>query len=122
MPKMLQVEVNPDFLKKLGAKATPADRKAFEEAKGQGRMTQAYVTAMENARSGLYRIVPEEPSTPVPTSTRLEDMPTEDLKVLMLQTGVKTQKQMKRSEIISVIRRKLAEVEIVEDDAGEQTS
>ena len=118
MPKLIKIVADPDFLKRNKA---PNAAAILAEAKAQGVMTQPYVTAMENVRTGLYKIVPDqEVSAPVPAPGRLEDMPHEDLKVMLVQLGVKTQKQMKRSEIIKVIRGKLAEVEIVEDGAGEQ--
>ena len=118
MPKLLKIVADAEFPKRSKA---PDAAGTYAAAKAQGVLTQPYVTAMENVKTGLYKVVPDESAhAPAPAPARLEDMPHEDLKVMLVQLGVRTQKQMKRSEIIKVIRGKLAEVEIVEDDAGEQ--
>ena len=76
-------------------------------------------TAFENIRlsGGMYRIKPEgvaEASAPLKAMS-LDEMSNEDLKVMMLKLGVVPQKQMKRPEVIKMIRLKLAEVEITEE-------
>ncbi len=55
--------------------------------------------------------------TIAPGPRALEDVSSEELKVMLVTLGIKTQKQMKRDDIIGLIRRKLAEIEV--DDASE---
>lgn len=77
----------------------------------------SYQTALENCRlsGGMYEIAPEK-NTPVASQApALEDMDLSDLKVLMLQSGIKTEKQMTRSQVIVAIRKQLEKVELVED-------
>ena len=76
-------------------------------------------TAFENIplSGGMYRIKQEgvpEASAPLKAMS-LDEMSNEDLKVMMLKLGVVPQKQMKRPEVIKMIRLKLAEVEITEE-------
>jgi hypothetical protein len=103
--------VNPEF------KPEPSQKAAHEEAKKKGPLVDLpYVTALENVRlsQGMYMLKPtaaEQAAKP----RELEDMTNDELKLLMLNTGVKTEKQMKRPEIIKSIRLKLAEIDIVDD-------
>ena len=112
MPLMVDIEIVPDAVKQgLLTKAQ------YDAA--QKKINVDMVTAMENVASGVYRLVTTEPEAPaVPGPVRLEDMSVEDLKLLMLQSGVTpTGKTMKRDDIIALIRKKLDAVTIVEDGA-----
>jgi len=103
---------NPDYKPE-----TAADKAAFEAAKKAGPIKDmAYVTAVENTRhsKGMYAIQSEAKADEV-KARELEDMGTEELKVMMAQLGVKTEKQMKRPEVIKAIRIKLAEIDITDE-------
>lgn len=108
MPKLVTIVKNPDFEIKHGDKAI------YDAIKPK---VVSYQTALENIRlsKGMYMISTAKAEAPVGAAPRLEDMDIADLKVLMLQTGVKTDKQMTRSQVITLIRRKLESVELVED-------
>lgn len=110
MPK--QVKIRPA----KGFKSDDEKLKALH--KTLAPMTVSYQTALDNIRKsgGMYEMAPETPAVDTPKAPALEDMSLEDLKVLMLQTGVKTEKQMTRAQVITLIRKKLDAVELVEDD------
>ena len=109
---------NPDF-----EADTPEKKAAYADVKKRGPIDRvSMATALENIRlsGGMYRIKPEgvpEASAPLKAMS-LDDMSNEDLKVMMLKLGVVPQKQMKRPEVIKMIRLKLAEVEITEEADG----
>lgn len=112
MPKMVKLAANPAF------KPSESQKAAYDAAKKAGPVDMDYVTAMENIQlsEGMYAILPEEPGTPATAPRRLEDMDLTELKVLMLQLGIKTEKQMKKSDVISLVRRKMDEISISEDE------
>lgn len=126
MPAMLTIRPNEEWTPPKGAKA--AEKKALDEAfkaiQAAGKKEVSAVTAYEAIRlsKGMYELEPQEaaPAASAPVAD-LESMPIEQLKLMMLQLGVNpTKKQMKRSEIIAMIRRGLDEFEIEEDDAPEE--
>ena len=103
---------NPDYKPE-----TSEDKKVFEEIKKHGPVKDVpYVTAMENIRQskGMYAFQGEV-KTDAPAPIDLERMSTDDLKLLMAQFGVKTEKQMKRTEVIKSIRLKMAEITIADE-------
>lgn len=113
MPKMVTVKVNKDF-----KPSTPEEIEALKEAKKVPPRSLPYVTAMENVKNsrGLYVIASDEPGpAQAPGPRALEDMTNDELKVMMLTTGIRPQKQMTRTEVIKSIRLKLAEVEIADE-------
>lgn len=113
MPLEATLGVNPSY--KPVEKAQIA---AYEIAKKKGNFKTDYANAMECLRNsdGLYRIVPED-AAPVAAGPRLlEDMTSEELKIMMLQSGVTPQKQMKRAEVIKAIRIAMDAVTIEDDD------
>lgn len=118
--KMVMLEVNPDYKPE-----TADEKKAYAAIResGGGRALKRpipYVTALENVvrSEGMLRFKTEQPKTGVKIETSLEDMPTEQLKIMMLTAGVTpTKKQMGRAEIIQSIRTKMAAFEVVDDDA-----
>jgi hypothetical protein len=112
MPIMVKLAANPAF------KSTdPVATEAWKVAKAKGTIEVDYVTAMENIQlsGGIYSIIPEATTAPAPGPRRLEDMTLEELKVIMLSLGIKTEKQMKRSDIERLVRSKMAEIDIVEE-------
>ena len=119
MPAMAIIEVDPAY--KPG---TPDDREQLEIAKRMGPREVEYQTALENVQNsrGMYRIKPDTSTRPVdlPPATvpfgRLEDRSNEDLKLMLVQLGVRTEKQMRRSDIIRLINMKLEAVEILPED------
>ena len=113
MPKMVKLAANPAF------KPENDDDKAILKAvKAKGAVEYDYVTAMENMANGrgLYVIVPDEPEVATTAPRRLEDMSLEELKVMMLSLGIKTEKQMRRSDVERLVRAKMAEIDIVEEE------
>lgn len=115
MPQMVTIKPTADF------KPEQKDASAWKAVKDAGEKRVSYVTAVEAVRQskGMYEIVQDEPSA-VMTAPRLEDMDINALKQMYLQVGGQiTGKQMKRSEIITAIRAKLDQVEIVDDDAAD---
>jgi len=112
MVKMVTIEPTPGFRPK------EEERAQFSDIKKRGKLRMSYISAIENIRMshGMYSMAPEKKPEPTVTAARLEDMPIAELKLLMLQTGIKTQKKMARSEIISLIYKKLEEVEITDDE------
>lgn len=113
MPKMVKLAANPAF-----KPATDADKAALAAAKAKGPVEYDYVTAMENVANGnsLYVIVPDVAETQSMAPRRLEDMSLEELKVMMLSLGIKTEKQMRRADVERLIRSRMAEIDIVEEE------
>lgn len=114
MPQMVKLAANPAF------KETAETKDAYAHAKKQGQMLVDYVTAIENVQNsnGMYAIVPEGPVAPTPMAPRsLDDMDLTELKVMMLSLGIKTDKQMKKGDVIRLIKAKMEEIDIVEDEA-----
>jgi len=113
MPKIVTIHANPDFEHKRDEE--------YKAIKLGGEKKVAFQTALENIRNsgGRFSIAPEKKDKAARINTDLEDMDTQDLKVMMLSLGIKTTKVMKRSEVITSIRTKLADVEIVDDEPEE---
>lgn len=112
MPKLVELEVNPEF-----KPATDEEREALRAMKARKFRPTAYVTARENIRfsRGMLRIKPAAPKGTVKIETNLDDMPNDQLMLMMLSLGVKpTKKQMIRQDIITVIRNKVAEIEVID--------
>ena len=113
MPQMVKLAANKAY------NPTNETKDAFALAKKQGEVLVDYVTAMENIQNsgGMYAIVPEGPVAPAPMAPRsLDDMDLTELKVMMLSLGVKTEKQMKKTDVVRLIKAKMAEIDIVEDE------
>lgn len=120
MPAMVTIEVDPSYSAK-----TPDDREQLALAKKIGPKEvefQTAVEAVENSR-GLYRIRQEatrpEDTPGASPERRLSDLPNDELIRIMVGLGVKTEKRMKRSDIIRTIEKKTAEIEIVPEDGPE---
>ena len=109
MPMMVKIVADPDF------KPSANEKAAFAEIKAKGAVEVSYQVAMDNVRlsGGMYKI--EEAAAPPSIVRNLEDMDTQELKLMMLQLGVATEKQMKRAEVITMIRVKLDQVEITDE-------
>jgi hypothetical protein len=93
------------------------ERAAYAVAKAQGVRTIDINTATDNVRlsGGMYEILPEAAPNAVEVKTpELEDLSLDQLKVMMLQTGVTPQKVMSKAQVITLIRAKLAAVQITE--------
>lgn len=113
MPKLVTIHANPDFENKKDA-----DYQAIKKA---GPKVVWYQTALENIRlsEGRFQIQPEQTKKAARINTDLADMSLDDLKVMMLSLGSKTEKIMKKADVIALIRTKLAGVEIVDDEPEE---
>lgn len=112
MPKMVTLIPNPAYAGK-----DAASKAAYEAAKAKGAITVDYPTALENVKlsGGLYTMQDDSSAAPVTAARELEDMPDDELKLMMLQSGIAPEKQMKRSQIIAAIREKLSEIEVVDE-------
>lgn len=113
MPEMVTIEPNPDF--KPDAKK-PSDKAQYEMVQQHGSKEVSYATAVEAVRNsnGMYRIK-DEGGVVVTPSVWHAGKTNQELLAMMVGLGVKTEKQMKRSDIIALIEKKLGEIE-VEDD------
>lgn len=114
MPDMVTITVNPDY------KPDPkhlADKTQFELAKELGDREVSYSTAVEAVQNskGLYKIKDQAAGIVVTPSVWHAGKSNQELLAMMVGLGVKTEKQMKRSDIIALIEKKLGEIE-VEDD------
>lgn len=112
MPKTVTLVKNPNFDAKGKSAADIATYKAIKP------ITTSYQTALENMKNsgGMFMIKVEKADKAPSAVPTLEDMAIDDLKLMMVQLGVKTDKQLKRSEVITVIRKKMGEIDIVEDE------
>lgn len=114
MPKYVYLDINPSYKPK-----TDEDKAAFESMKKNFRNHRpvAVVTATENLRRarGMLKIRPDNQPN-IPAQIALEELPTEQLKVMMLTAGVTpTKKQMSRDEVIRSIRTKMDSIEVADD-------
>lgn len=114
MPKMLKIGANPDW-RSSGAAGEAETMKAIKAA---GPLEVPYLTALENIRAsnGMYRVLPDTEPVKVKVDTDLNELSMQELKVMMLNLGVKTAKQMTRAQVIALIEKKLDEVEITDDE------
>lgn len=109
MPAMVKLAPNPAF------KATEETKADYDAAKAKGVMVVEYVTAMENIANsgGMYAIVAENAEAPASSVPRLlEDMTLDELKIMMLSLGIKTEKKMARKDVEALVRSRMAEIEI----------
>lgn len=93
------------------------ERADYARAKAQGVKTMDILTATDNVRlsGGMYEILPDAAPNAVEVKVpELEDLTLDQLKVMMLQTGVTPQKVMTKAQVITLIRSKLAAVQITD--------
>lgn len=122
MPDMVLLAANPDF-----KPTTSEEKAAWLEAKKKPPMKLDVTTAEENARlsRGLYRVIYE--TAPAEAGfIPLEERSAKELVEMMLAQGIKTEKQMRKTDMIRLIRQRMDGIEIVddlyEDDPGEQAA
>lgn len=112
MPQMVKIELNPDF-KSDDAKI----QAAYNDLKKSKPPTLevSYLTAKENVAlsGGMYRIAADRPKGVKANPRALEDMDSEELKLILVSMGIKTQKQMRRDDVIRLVSKKMDEIEIV---------
>lgn len=114
MPKLVRLAASQTYVPE-----TDEDKKVFDAIKKRGVMEMSYVTARENVKNSkgmLTFYAPEPVAAAAPGPRRLEDMDMDELKLSMLSLGIKTQKKMKRDDVIRLIRDRMSEVEIVDDE------
>jgi hypothetical protein len=114
MPKYVYLDINPAYKPR-----TDEDKAKFESMRKNFRNNRpvAIVTAAENVRlsKGMLRVRPDARQS-IPAPTALEELPTEQLKVMMLTAGITpSKKQMTREEVIRSIRTKMASIEVADD-------
>lgn len=119
MPKMVKIAANPDWRAAGSPEEKAAASAAMTAIKKAGPVEVSYLTAIENIRTsgGMYRILPDVAPVKVKVDTDLNELSMQELKVMMLNLGVKTEKQMARRDVIALIERKLDDVQIVDDEA-----
>lgn len=113
MPHIVTIEPNPDY------KPAPADKAAFEAVKARGPVKTDISTAMDNMRrsKGMYRLATAAPvAEPASMVKRLEDHENSELVAMALGLGIKIEKQMKKSELVAFLQKKIDAVDIIDDD------
>lgn len=112
MPKMVKLAPNPDY-----RPTTDDDKEMFAQVKKRGSMEVSFVTAQENLRNSkgmLAMVVEEAREAAQPGPRRLEDMDGDELKIVMASLGIKTDKRMKRDDVIRLCRARMDEI-VIED-------
>ncbi|QDP64847.1 MAG: hypothetical protein Unbinned5081contig1001_4 [Prokaryotic dsDNA virus sp.] len=114
MPKMMALEINPDFKAGKGQAESLKQLKATFKSKSLPE-----VTAMENVRNsqGMLRVKVAAPVT-APVVTQLEDMPDNQLKLMMLSAGILPEGKVTRDEVIALLRAKMDEIDFGEKAAN----
>jgi hypothetical protein len=113
MPTMTKIEVDPAF-----KAATEDQKRALADAKKAGQIEVDLSTAIDNIKlsGGMYRLVQDEAVQIEAVKPRtLDDFGNDELKVMLLNLGIKTEKRMTRDQIISLIRTRLDTIEVVEE-------
>jgi len=111
MPATMKIGPNPGYT------PTNEDKAVYDEVVRRGVIELDTATAMENIvnAKGLYVVIEQEAEPNTVAPRRLEDMTLDELKIMMLSLGIKTEKQMKRTDVERLIRSRMAEIDIVED-------
>ncbi len=112
MPLMVEIETNPAF------KPTDAAAKeAWEAARKAGRVSVAYMTAMENVRNsgGLYRLAAKAAEKSPVSERDLEDMSVAELKAMATSLGIRSDKPLKKAELVALVREKSVGLEVTEE-------
>jgi hypothetical protein len=116
---MKTVRVGPNS----GFKPSPEQKDAWDKVKSGHPMVLSYTTAMENVKNsgGMYAILPEDAPTVSATAVLMpEDMTRDALILTALQMGVDvSKKQMKKADLVKAIRLKMDDVQLLDDDEGE---
>lgn len=129
MPLMMILRPNPDYAppEKATAAEKAALKKEWDAIKARGDVKVPASTAMEGVgrAKGMYMIAKVDEQTTAapaqPAQLELEDMPPEQLKLMMLSLGLSmNKKQMRKSDMVSTIRSKLAQIEVIGDDDDEE--
>jgi hypothetical protein len=117
MPKMLSIGPNPDY-----KPATPEQKDQWAAIRGQPLRRLPYITAMENVRlsGNMYVPFPDGEAVMAPEPRRLEDMEIDQLKVMLLSLGIKTEKRMTKAQVVGLIRNRMSDIDIVEGEEGEE--
>ena len=116
MPTEMKLKVNPAFKPE-----SKEDKDQFEVAKKVGDKVVTYQTAVEAVRlsKGMYKMeaIPESPVADIPKTDWHEGKSNTELLAMLVSMGIRTEKQMKRSEIVSLIEKKLGDtVEVIDED------
>jgi hypothetical protein len=119
MPTEVMIEADPTFL--IGEKAkkrTQRERDAHAEAVKAGPLKVDYSVALDNMAmsGGMYRLVQAETERNEVPVRKIEEYANDELKIMLVSLGIKTEKVMKRGDIIDLIYKKMGEIDIVGDD------
>jgi hypothetical protein len=114
MPKMVTIEVNPGF--KADGKVSAQE---FAQAQKTGSKLVSYQSGLEAIRhsGGMYRIAAEKKAPVEEAAPRsIEDMERDDLLALAIGLGMKTDKPMKKSDIVTYVKTRMDKIEILPED------
>lgn len=114
MPKMVKLAASKGF------KPENDEQKAdFEAIKRLGVRDYDYVTAMENIANskGMFEIVSDQPPVEVAAPRSVDGMSNDELKLAMLSLGIKTEKKMRRDDMILLVKSRMKEIDV--DDSEE---
>ena len=120
MPKMVRLAAAKGYKPK-----TEQDKANYEAIKKLPVREYDYVTAMENIENsgGMFEIVPEETAAVAATGPRsVDDMSNDELKLAMLSLGIKTEKKMKRSDMILLVKSRMMEIDVDESPDDDEDS
>jgi len=118
MPKMVTIGAAPGYKPDGKGTEKALQIKAYGLIKDKGNLVVSYQTAIQNIRNskGMYELKEAKAAPVAVVEMKLEDRSLDELKVMMLSLGVKTEKQMSKTDVIMLIQKKLDEVEITEDE------
>lgn len=114
MPKMVKLAAAKGYKAK-----NPQQSAEYDAIKKHGIREYDYVTAMENITNsgGMFEIVTEEAPVEVPIPRSVDDMSNDELKLAMLTLGIKTEKRMKRTDMILLVKSRMMEIDVEVDDS-----
>lgn len=120
MPTMKTIIPTPGYVPKSKDKNELEQLKAnWEAVKKLGPKRVTSTTAFNNIRQskGMYSIQEDVPAPAEEVAAPgLEAKSNEELKLMLISLGIKTEKVMKRDDIIRLIYAKLDEIEVVDEE------
>lgn len=95
---------------------------AYSAAKRAGPKDYDYVTEMENIRNsgGMYEILTDQAPVEVPLPRSVDDMSNDELKLAMVTLGIKTEKKMKRTDMITIVKSRMREIDVEVDETPDE--
>lgn len=114
MPKMVKLAATKGF-----KPANDQEKQDYEAIKRLGIRDYDYVTAMENVANsgGMFEIVPDQPPVESVAPRSVDSMSNDELKLAMVSLGIKTEKRMKRTDMILLVKSRMMEIDVEVDDS-----